>query len=155
VLSRVTGRCGGVLLLDAAADVSLGNAPLISVSCRACVSSRSVHLSVSTCKDLLHPLVQVPDPDGSGDMVQGEAVSVGRSVLAVFQRGQQIWSSAATAQAIGLLRGTSAFHPKIDVQLCICGVIACGSHGLTATAHQTHGLAFAGRSDWLQGGHST
>ena len=33
--------------------------------------------------------------------MQGEAVSVGRSVLAVFQRGQQIWSSAAAAQASG------------------------------------------------------
>ncbi len=44
------------------------------------------------------PLFQVPAPDGSGEMVQGEAVSMGRSVLAVFQRGQQIWSCAAAAQ---------------------------------------------------------
>lgn len=38
----------------------------------------------------------VLQPDGS--TVPGEEVSTGSSVLAVFQRGQQIWSCAALAQ---------------------------------------------------------
>ena len=63
------------------------------------------------CFELLPRLPQVLDPDGSGDMVQGEAVSIGRSVLAVFQRGQQIWSSAAAAQATGLLQRHLSMPP--------------------------------------------
>lgn len=61
--------------------------------------ARSCNMHTPLVVWLLQDLLQVPDLDGSGDMVQGEAVSIGRSVLAVFQRGQQTWSIAAAAQA--------------------------------------------------------